>query len=101
MITSFQKKIYEKLKEVPKGKVISYKELAKAVGSKAYRAVGSAMRKNPFAPKVPCHRVINSNGYVGNFSAKGGTKAKIRLLTKEGVKIKNNRIDLKKYLYKF
>ncbi len=59
------------------------------------------MKKNPFAPKVPCHRVINSNGYIGNFSSKGGIKAKIRLLTKEGVKIKNNRIELKKYLYKF
>jgi len=101
MVTKFQKKVYDVLRKVPKGKVITYKELAKAVGSKAYRAVGTAMRKNPFAPKVPCHRVINSNGYVGNFSAQGGVRKKIEMLRKEGVIVDNNMIDLKKYIFKF
>ena len=93
---------YEKLKKVPKGKVTTYAALAKALNSKAYRAVGSAMRRNPFAPSVPCHRVVNSNGNLGNFSGKGGVKAKIKLLEKEGVKIKNNRIvDFEKVLFRF
>jgi|SRR3989344_145897 len=98
----FYEKVYEKLKKVPKGKVTTYAALAKALNSKAYRAVGSAMRRNPFAPSVPCHRVVNSNGNLGNFSGKGGVKAKIKLLEKEGVKIKNNRIvDFEKVLFRF
>ena len=58
------------------------------------------MNKNPYAPKVPCHRVINSNGFVGQFAK--GTEAKIRMLKSEGIIIDNNGfIDLTKYLYKF
>ena len=75
---NFQEKCYKVLKTVPKGKITTYKEIAKALNSKAYRAVGTAMNKNPYAPKVPCHRVINSNGNVGNFDS--GTKNKIKLL---------------------
>jgi len=67
--------------------------------TKAYRAVGNAMNKNPYAPEVPCHRVIKSNGFVGGFAS--GPKKKIQMLKKEGIEIKNNKIDLKKYLYKF
>jgi len=96
----FSEKIYNHLKKVPKGKVTTYKELAKSANSRAYRAVGTLMRKNPFAPRVPCHRVINSNGSVGQFAS--GTNKKIKLLRAEGVEIgKNNKIDLKKYLYRF
>jgi O-6-methylguanine DNA methyltransferase len=100
MITPFQKKIYEALKKVPKGKVTTYQDLAHTIGSKAYRAVGSAMRKNPFAPVVPCHRVINTDGSIGNFSGKDGVKGKIKMLREEGIIIINNKIDLKKFLYK-
>ena len=87
---NFQEKCYKVLKTVPKGKITTYKEIAKALNSKAYRAVGTAMNKNPYAPKVPCHRVINSNGNVGNFAS--GTKNKIKLLKKEGIEIKNDKI---------
>ena len=98
----FYKKIYSLLKKVPKGKVVTYKILARALHSKAYRAVGTAMRLNENVPIVPCHRVVNSNGSVGNYSGKGGVKGKIRLLEKEGIKIKNNKIiDFKNKLYKF
>lgn len=99
-VTNFQNKIYELLKKVPKGKVITYKELAKAAKTKAYRAVGTAMARNPFAPRVPCHRVVNSDGKIGNYSGKGRVKTKIKMLRKEGVEVKNNRIDLKKYLFR-
>jgi methylated-DNA-[protein]-cysteine S-methyltransferase len=98
--TEFHERIYAKLRMVPKGKVTTYKELARAVHSKAYRAVGTAMNKNPYAPKVPCHRVVNSDGRVGGFAS--GTKKKIAMLRKEGVKIKDSRIlDFDSVLFKF
>ena len=98
----FKDKVYSLLKKVPKGSVTTYKDLARALNSKAYRAVGTAMRLNENAPVVPCHRVVNGNGFVGQYSGKGGIKGKIRLLEKEGVKIKNNKIEnFKKIKYKF
>jgi len=99
MTISFNEQLYRLLKTVPKGKVTTYKELAKALNSKAYRAVGNAMNKNPYAPKVPCHRVVKTNGEVGGFA--GGTKKKIAMLRKEGVEIKDSKIDLGKFLYRF
>ena len=74
---------YEILVKVPKGKVTTYGEIARALKSKAYRAVGNAMNKNPYAPKVPCHRVVNSNGEIGGFAH--GTKKKIEMLRKEEI----------------
>lgn len=98
MITKFQKRVYELCKKVPKGKVTTYKAIAQKMGTKAYRAVGTALNKNPFAPKVPCHRVVGSNGHLIGFAH--GLKKKAELLRKEKIKIKNNRIDLKKYLFR-
>jgi methylated-DNA-[protein]-cysteine S-methyltransferase len=99
MMPSFYEKCYAVLKKVPKGKVTTYREIAKALHSKAYQAVGSAMHNNPYSPIVPCHRVVNSNGDVGGFYS--GTKAKIKMLKAEGVAVVNNKIDLKKHLFKF
>ncbi len=99
MKESFNESCYKILRKVPKGKVTTYKEIAHALRSKAYRAVGNAMNKNPYSPEVPCHRVIKSSGEVGGFAS--GVKKKIRLLKKEGIEIKRGKIDLKKYLYKF
>jgi len=97
---NFNERCYSILQKVPKGSVTTYKEIARALRSKAYRAVGNAMNKNPYAPEVPCHRVINSNGFIGQFAK--GTEAKIRMLKSEGIIIdKNGFIDLTKYLYKF
>ena len=97
MPTKFQERVYKYCKNIPVGKVSSYKAIARAMKTKAYRAVGRALNKNPYAPKVPCHRVVNSNGRLGGFAS--GLKKKIALLKKEGVKIKNNRIE-KKYFVK-
>ncbi len=97
---SFSEKCYSLLKKVPKGKVTTYKALAEAMGTRAYRAVGTAMHNNPYAPQVPCHRVVKANGEVGGFFS--GTKKKTEMLQKEGIPIKNNKIiDFRKYLYKF
>jgi methylated-DNA-[protein]-cysteine S-methyltransferase len=86
--TILQKKVWNALCRIPRGKVVTYKELAKIVGvPKAIRAVASAVGKNPLAPMVPCHRVIRSDGSLGGYSGKGGIKTKLQLLLKEGVKI--------------
>ena len=67
----FNEKVYSLLKKVPKGKVTTYKVLAEKLGTKAYRAVGQAIRCNPYAPEVPCHRCVSSVGSIGGFM---GTK---------------------------
>ena len=95
----FHKKVYELCRKIPKGKVSTYKLVAEALNSKAYRLVGQALNKNPYAPEVPCHRVITSNGNLGGFAS--GIKNKIKLLRQEGIEIKNNKINLKKFLFKF
>ncbi len=95
-----QQKVWKLMKEIPKGKVTTYKILAEKLNTKAYRAVGNACHNNPYFPEVPCHRVINSNGEIGGFAS--GAENKIKLLEKEGIKIKNGKIiDFKKLLYKF
>ena len=99
-VTEFQKKVYELTKCIPKGKVSTYKAIADKMNTNAYRAVGSALNKNPFAPIVPCHRVVNNNGNLGGFAS--GSKNKIKILESEGLIIKNNKIiDFDKKLYKF
>lgn len=99
---NFNQKVLNLTKKIPKGKVSTYKEIAKAINTKAYRAVGTALRENPYAPKVPCHRVVNSSGTVGAYKGKQNSKEKIRLLRKEGIKIKDNKIiDFKKKLFRF
>jgi len=94
---SFNEKVYALLKKVPKGKVTTYKNLANKLGTRAYRAVGRAMACNPYAPKVPCHRVVSSDGTIGGFNGtknpnSAPIKRKIALLKKEGVIVKANKI---------
>ena len=98
MMSPFYESCYKVLRKVPRGKVTTYREIARALNSKAYRAVGTAMNKNPYAPQVPCHRVINADGNLGGFAS--GLKNKIKLLKSEGVEIINNKIDLNKYLFR-
>ena len=98
---SLDKRIYKKLLEVPKGKVTTYGELAKAVGMKnGQRAVGQIMNKNPYPVIIPCHRVIKSDGKVGGYAY--GEEIKSNMLTKEGIKIKNGKIlNLENKFYRF
>ena len=86
--TKFQLKVWKYLKTIPKGKVKTYKEVAIAIKSpKSARAVANACAKNPYAPKIPCHRVIRSDGALWGYSGKGGIRQKLRLLRSEKMAI--------------
>ena len=84
--TKFQLKVWTYLRKIPRGSVKTYSQVAKGIGKPlASRAVANAIGKNPYAPKVPCHRVIRSDGSLGGYSGKGGRKTKKFLLKKEGI----------------
>lgn len=95
---NFEEKVYYYVKQIPKGKVSTYKLIAEKIGSKSWRAIGNALNKNK-NKKVPCHRVVKSNLEVGDFAR--GKREKIRLLSGEGIKIKNGKIQDTKFLFKF
>lgn len=82
--TPFQRKVYEALLEIPRGETRTYAQIARRVGQpNATQAVGMALKCNHWAPKIPCHRVIKSDGTLGGYSGPGGLAAKRRLLRKE------------------
>ena len=86
--TKFQIKVWKYLITIPKGQVKTYKQVAKSIKSpKSARAVANACAKNPYAPKIPCHRVIRSDGTLGGYSGRGGVKQKRKLLRAEKVPI--------------
>ena len=86
--TKFQQKVWQYLKNIPRGKVKTYKQVAIAIKRpKSARAVANACGKNPYAPKIPCHRVIRSDGRLGGYSGRGGIRKKLELLKSEKVKI--------------
>ena len=91
-MASFREKIYKVVKEIPRGGVLTYKQVARAAGyPRAFRAVGNTLNKN-INTKVPCHRVVKSDGRVGGY--RKGVRRKVYLLKKEGVLIKNRRVDI-------
>lgn len=104
-VTKLAEKTYELLKKVPLGKVTTYKELAHAAGSKSYRGIGQIMRNNPYAPHVPCHRVVASDGTLGGFMGKTAgltLDKKISLLKSEGIEVEGNKIkNFTKHFYRF
>lgn len=91
-LTEFQKRVYKIAKKIPREKVLTYKQVAVRLGNaKLARAVGNALNKNK-DPKVPCHRVVRSNGKVGGYAY--GIRKKILILKEEGAMIKNGRVVL-------
>lgn len=88
--TPFQQACYDLLMQIPVGRVTTYAELAHALGSKAYRAVGTAMNKNPNPVVVPCHRVVNADGKLGQYAF--GCERKQQLLESEGICIVEGRV---------
>ena len=84
--TKFQIKVWKYVKTIRKGRILTYTDVAKGINMpKAVRAVANAIGKNPYAPKIPCHRVIRSDGSLGGYSGKGGIKTKKKLLKSEGI----------------
>ena len=84
--TKFQLKVWKYLKKIPKGRLRTDSHVAKAINKpKSVRAVANAIGKNPYAPKIPCHRVIRSDGSLGGYSGKGGINTKRKLLKSEGI----------------
>jgi methylated-DNA-[protein]-cysteine S-methyltransferase len=97
---SFNEKCYDLLGRVPGGRVTSYGEIARALGSRGFRAVGNAMNNNLYAPEVACHRVVRSNGEVGGFVS--GTEDKVRMLKVEGVDVVSGKVvDFEKKFFRF
>lgn len=95
-MTDFQISVLDATSKIPAGQVRTYKQIAIEIGHpNACRAVGTALRKNPFPIIIPCHRVIKSTGEPGKYSGKSGTR-KIKLLRMEGVKISNGVVEIKK-----
>lgn len=101
MPSVFFKAVWELLSKIPKGKVTTYGEIARQLKKPgAARAVGNACNANPFSPKVPCHRVVASSGKIGGYAH--GTNRKIKLLEKEGIRVKNGKIaDFEQKFWRF
>jgi methylated-DNA-[protein]-cysteine S-methyltransferase len=98
--SEFNQRCYELLFKIPEGKVTTYREMARALNTRAWRAVGSAMAKNPHLITVPCHRVVRSSGEVGQYAL--GTNRKAELLKNEGVPVTNNKVEnLDEFIHRF
>ena len=90
---NFNQRVWAMTARIPAGKVTTYAAIARALGSKGYRAVGNALNRNPYAPQVPCHRVVGSNGALTGFA--GGIPKKQQMLTEEGVPFRKGRVDVR------
>lgn len=99
METLFDKqKVYGLLRRIPRGKVITYGELAKMLGNKKWsRAVGNALHENSDGDKYPCYKVVNSRGELSQAYAFGGPQEQKRRLEKDGIIVKNGKVDLKRF----
>ena len=98
----FADRVYDACRRIPVGMVSTYAEVARAAGSPgAARAAGQVLKRNPYAPVVPCHRVVASDGSLHGFSGRMDNPEKAGLLRKEGVAIENGRVDLGKFGYRF
>lgn len=97
---TFREQVYLFTKQIPKGKVATYGQLARLAGKpKAARAVGSLMRHNPFAPQVPCHRVVAADGRLNGYFGLKKLPQKKSMLMEEGVFFKGDKVDLEKSLW--
>lgn len=94
---TFNQKVWALCARVPRGKVTTYGEIAHKLGTRAYRAVGNALHNNPYAPTVPCHRVVGSKGDLTGFAS--GLRKKQQLLEAEGIAVESGRLNLRKYLH--
>jgi O-6-methylguanine DNA methyltransferase len=98
--TDFEKRLYELLTAIPRGKVVTYGTLAEMLGNRGFaRAVGNALHKNPDGEKYPCYKVVNAKGALAPAFVFGGIEEQKRRLEAEGIEVKDGRVDLEKYGY--
>jgi len=91
---TFAEQVYKATAQIPRGRVATYAWIARKIKNpRSVRAVGNALNKNPYAPQVPCHRVVRSDGMLGGFAS--GTRTKKRMLEREGLIIANDRVEKK------
>lgn len=95
-----KQKVYEFLRTIPKGKVVTYGTIAQFLGNKKLaRVVGNILHTNPDGEKYPCYKVVNASGKLAEHYAYGGIDAQKQKLERDGIVVKNNRVDLSQYLY--
>jgi len=94
---TFSEKVWALTARIPRGRITTYAIIARALGTRAYRAVGMALKRNPYAPAVPCHRVVGSDGSLTGFAR--GLARKKRLLEAEGVRVTRGRADMRKLFH--
>ncbi len=99
----FEERVWKLTSRVPRGRVTTYKEIARKMNTKAYRLVGQSLKHNPDPVRVPCYRVVKSDGRIGGYGGLDpkNIKKKIGLLKRDGIGVKRGRIDLKRYFYGF
>ena len=100
---SLKEQVWTLCQEIPSGRVTTYQELASALGCRSYRAIGQALRCNPSAPQVPCHRVIKSNGDIGGYKGESSgyqVTQKMQLLQQEGVSIIAGKVNLDQHFFR-
>ena len=95
---TFSERVWKLTEQIPAGKVATYGDLARRLKTRGVRAVGGALHRNPFAPRVPCHRVVGSDGSLTGYA--GGLEKKTRMLRAEGVAVENGRVDLCVYRWR-
>ena len=94
-------KVYDYLTTIPKGKVVTYKQIGDFLGNKGLaRAIGNILHKNPDGDKYPCYKVLNSKGELAEAFVFGGKDIQRKRLEKDGIKVVNNKVDLKIYQWK-
>lgn len=90
---TFNEKVWTLTSRIPRGRVVTYADIARALGTRAYRAVGNALNRNPYSPQVPCHRVVGADGSLTGFAH--GIPAKKKMLEREGVRfISSSKVDM-------
>ena len=98
----FSERVLDLISKIPKGKVTTYSEIARALGNPgASRAVGNALRHNKHPDKIPCYKVVRSDGSLGGYSGKMDSPEKIQRLKRDGIFVRDGKVDMKRHFHSF